>query len=82
VKRHREEAALSAHDTYEAAIKSAEAAKLASIAAAEVTRQLSANPTAASAAKLAALFQAEQAKQSALMVARDALRTAGDYSPF
>lgn len=74
---------MAAHDTFEASVKSAEQTKAATIYSAELTRQLSSsNPAIASAAKLVALYQAEQAKQAALMVARDALRTAGDFSPF
>jgi hypothetical protein len=37
---------------------------------------------AANATKLAALTAAEVAKQAAVAVARDALRTAGDFAPF
>ena len=74
---------MSAHDVYEASLKAAEATKAATIYSAELTRQLSSsNPTVASAAKLVVAYEAERTKQSAQMVARDALRTAGDYSPF
>jgi hypothetical protein len=73
---------MSAHDTYEASIKAAEATKAATLAASEATRQLGADPKAASVAKLNSAFLAEQARQSAVMVARDLLRNSGDYSPF
>jgi hypothetical protein len=71
---------MSAHDTYEAAIKSAAATKAAAIAAAETTRQLASDQRAGGTAKLVALNAAEQVFQSALMVARDTLRTAGDFT--
>jgi hypothetical protein len=52
---------MSAHDTYEASIKAAEATKAATLAASEATRQLGADPKAASVAKLNSAFLAEQA---------------------